>query len=145
MSVLKSIVYGSPEYAATLALRNKVMRIPLGLNIYNEDFSCEATSDIIGIFEENTLLATGVMSRPNDEVYKIEYLCVDTDLQSGGLGGIMLEHFLEVARQAGAKKMILDARVKAQRFYERHGFTAVGEVFVMPIAPVDHIAMEQDL
>lgn len=145
MSVLRPIVYGTPEYDATLALRNQVMRVPLGLNIYNEDFSCEATSDIIGIFEGDTLLSVGVMSHPEEDVYKIEYLCVDTHLQSGGLGGIMLEHFLETARQAGAKKMILDARLKAQKFYERHGFTAIGEVFVMAIAPVDHIAMEQYL
>jgi len=144
MHVLKPIIYGSPAYDATLALRNKVMRVPLGLNIYNEDFSCEATSDIIGIFEGETLLATGVMSH-SGTVYKIEYLCVDTDLQSGGLGGIMLEHFVESARQAGAKKVTLDARVKAQKFYERHGFTAVGEIFIVPIAPVDHIVMEKDL
>ena len=144
MSVLKPIIYGSPAYDATLALRNKVMRVPLGLNIYNEDFSCEANSDIIGIFEGETLLATGVMSH-SGTVYKIEYLCVDTDLQSGGLGGIMLEHFVESARQAGAKKVTLDARVKAQKFYERHGFTAVGEIFIIPIAPVDHIVMEKDL
>ena len=144
MPVLKPIVYGSPEYAATLALRNKVMRVPLGLNIYNEDFSCEAASRIIGIFDGDTLLATGVMSHQG-EVYKIEYLCVDTDLQSGGLGGVMLEHFVETARQYGGKKITLDARVKAQRFYERHGFTAVGEIFVMAIAPVDHIVMEKYL
>lgn len=38
MRAIKEILYGTEEYAKTLALRNKVMRIPLGLNIYEEDF-----------------------------------------------------------------------------------------------------------
>ena len=142
MSELRTIVYGTPEYAATLALRNKVMRIPLGLNIYNEDFSCEAASTVIGIFDGDTLLATGTMSCPDGQ-YKIDYLCVDFDLQGTGLGGRMLEHFEGIVRAAGCKKLVLDARLTAQAFYESHGFIPVGEVFVMAIAPVDHIAMEK--
>lgn len=144
MSELRTIVYGTPEYAATLALRNKVMRIPLGLNIYNEDFSCEAASTVIGIFDGDTLLATGTMSHIDGQ-HKVEYLCVDFDLQGTGLGGRMLEHFEALAREGGSKKLILDARLTAQHFYENHGYTSVGEVFVMAIAPVDHIAMEKPL
>ena len=41
MRAIKEILYGTEEYAKTLALRNKVMRIPLGLNIYEEDCSSE--------------------------------------------------------------------------------------------------------
>ena len=33
MRAIKEILYGTEEYAKILALRNKVMRIPLGLNI----------------------------------------------------------------------------------------------------------------
>ena len=62
-----------------------------------------------------------------------------------GIGGVMLEHLVEAARQAGAQKVTLDARVKAQRFYERHGFTAMGDIFFMAIAPVEHIVMERVL
>ena len=39
MGQIRFIEYGGQEYDRTLALRNKVMRIPLGLNIYREDFS----------------------------------------------------------------------------------------------------------
>jgi predicted GNAT family N-acyltransferase len=55
----------------------------------------------------------------------------------------MLEHFEGIVRAAGCKKLVLDARLTAQAFYESHGFIPVGEVFVMAIAPVDHIAMEK--
>ena len=39
MIKVENIEYGSMNYKKTLDLRNKVMRIPLGLNIYDEDFS----------------------------------------------------------------------------------------------------------
>ena len=51
MKQIKTIEYGTKEYNVTLALRNKVMRIPLGLDIYKEDFSCEKDSIIIGMFD----------------------------------------------------------------------------------------------
>jgi len=39
--LIKEIKYGSKEYQQVLELRNKVMRLPLGLNIYDEDLSEE--------------------------------------------------------------------------------------------------------
>ena len=44
MRQIKFIEYGSSDYEKTLELRNKIMRIPLGLSIYNEDFSVEKNS-----------------------------------------------------------------------------------------------------
>lgn len=42
MISIKPNPYGSPAYLETLELRNRVMRLPLGLNIHDEDFSFEA-------------------------------------------------------------------------------------------------------
>ena len=51
MREIKEIVYAAEEYAKTLALRNKVMRIPLGLIIYEEVFSSEQEALMVGMFE----------------------------------------------------------------------------------------------
>lgn len=61
MRAIKEILYGTEEYAKALALRNKVMRIPLGLNIYEEDFSSEQDALMVGMFESENLLGVGVM------------------------------------------------------------------------------------
>ena len=37
----------------------------------------------------------------------------------------------------------MDARVSAQKFYARHGYAAVGDVFLLDYAPVEHIVMEK--
>lgn len=44
MRQIKFIEYGSSDYEKTLELRNKIMRIPLKLSLYNEDFSVEKNS-----------------------------------------------------------------------------------------------------
>ena len=44
-----------------------------------------------------------------------------------------------------AEKIILDARVSAQKFYENHGYITVGDVFMLSYAPVPHILMEKKL
>ena len=74
MQNIKFIQYGTKDYQDTLKLRNKVMRIPLGLDIYKEDLSFEKKSIIIAFFDNGHLLRVGVMSNKSS-VYKIEYLC----------------------------------------------------------------------
>ncbi len=141
---IKFIDYGTKEYNDTLELRNKVMRIPLGLNIHDEDFSCEKESVIVGAFEDESMLGVGVMSN-KDDVYKVEYVCVDSDIQSRGVGSKMLDFLEKTAVKKGGKKISLDARVSAKEFYLRHGYKTVGEIFLLDYAPVEHIVMEKDI
>ena len=143
MRQIKPIEYGSAEYLETLELRNRVMRIPLGLDIHKEDFSCEKESAVIGAVYGGQLLGVGVMS--HKEVFKVEYLCVDFALQGSGIGGELLERMEAMAAEQGGKTMYLDARVTAQPFYARRGYKTTSEVFIMECAPVPHVAMEKPL
>ena len=47
MVLLKQLAYGSPDYQETIALRNTIMREPLGLSIYDEDLTNEKEAIII--------------------------------------------------------------------------------------------------
>lgn len=143
MRQIKPIAYGSPEYQETLELRNRVMRIPLGLDIHREDFSCERESAVIGAFDGERLLGVGVMS--HREVFKVEYLCVDFALQGTGVGGELLDRMEAMAAEQGGEVMYLDARVTAQPFYAHRGYETTSEVFIMECAPVPHVAMEKPL
>lgn len=144
MREIKEIAYAAEEYAKTLELRNKVMRIPLGLSIYDEDFSSEQEALMVGMFEGENLLGVGVMSNNGPE-YKLEYLCIDSEIQSCGIGANLLERLEAMAKEQGAEKILMDARVSAQKFYARHGYEAVGDIFLLEYAPVEHIVMEKKL
>ena len=143
MRQIKPIEYGSAEYLETLELRNRVMRIPLGLDIHKEDFSHESASAIIGSFDGGQLLGVGVMS--HKDVFKVEYLCVDFHLQGSGIGGELLDRMEAMAAEQGGKTMYLDARGTAQPFYAHRGYKTTSEVFIMECAPVPHVAMEKPL
>lgn len=49
-------------------------------------------------------------------------MAVDPMAQSRGLGSLVLRALEERAREAGAKRVVLNARASAQRFYEQHGY-----------------------
>ncbi len=150
MYVVKYIKYGSEEYNKTLELRNEVMRKPLGRNIYDEDFSCEANQIIIGAFETNSLftnllIGCGVLSYQGDNTWMVEYLCVDSVLQKKGVGSALMQCMEKIAMDRGATKMTLDARISAIDFYQRFGYIQKGEIFHKEIAPGGHVVMEKEL
>ena len=55
------ILYGSDLYASELELRNVVLRIPLGLSLYEENLDGERDSRHFGILEDGSLLACAVL------------------------------------------------------------------------------------
>lgn len=85
MISIKPIHYGSPAYLETLELRNRVMRLPLGLNIHDEDFSFEQNCVLYAAFDGEQVIGMGSMSREGDTC-KVEYLCVDTRDPEPGTG-----------------------------------------------------------
>lgn len=144
MLQFKDIAYHTPAYRDTLELRNRIMRIPLGRDIYQENLGAEKDAVILGAYEEETLIGVGVMI-PKEKVCSLEFLCVDTALQRGGVGGRLLNALEERARRLGAECMTMHARVSAQGFYERHGYHDTGENCIHNGAPVPHVIMEKRL
>lgn len=99
---------------------------------------------MVGMFEGENLLGVGVMLNHGPD-YKLEYLCIDSEIQSCGIGASLLEHLEERAKEQGAEKISMDARVSAKKFYARYGYETVGDIFLLDYAPVEHIVMEKKL
>jgi predicted GNAT family N-acyltransferase len=64
------------------------------------------------------------------ETGKIGRVCVLPEMRGTGLGADLVRAALEVLRaQPGIQRAKLSAQVRAMGFYEKLGFTAVGEVY----------------
>ncbi|WP_062325209.1 GNAT family N-acetyltransferase [Holzapfeliella floricola] len=87
---LKTIDYGSDRYQETLDLRNRVMKQPLNLDIRDEDLSGEESGYVVGAFNGEQLLGMGSLSYVNEKRAKVDYLCVDTEIQASGVGSNLL-------------------------------------------------------
>lgn len=144
--LIKEIQYDSKEYQQTLELRNKVMRLPLGRSIYNEDLSNEKDAYILGAFDNEQLLGVVVLSQTeHGDVLKVDYLCVDTNLQNRHIGTKLLYATEEYALASEKNVIMLEARTSAILFYKKLNYVPSGETFIKVNAPVEHILMSKQL
>lgn len=76
------------------------------------------------------------------DAWQLRGMAVAADRQGQGIGAIVLAAAIEVVRAAGAPLLWANARVTALRFYERMGFSALGEVFDYGPATLPHKKIE---
>jgi predicted GNAT family N-acyltransferase len=73
---------------------------------------------------------------------KLERLAVREAYRGQGLGKDLLQFMLGVAREKGYSRFKLHAQIHALPFYEKHGFTAKGDIFLE--AGIEHKVMVAD-
>jgi predicted GNAT family N-acyltransferase len=88
-------------------------------------------------------VATGRLLQPQAHVAQIGRMAVSKPLRGGNLGRMLVEAFIEAARQRGDHEVILHAQCSAEVFYRKLGFESHGDVF--DDAGIDHIGMSLKL
>jgi len=132
---LREIAYDSADYDASVSLRVRVLRTPLGLHPGPEERPAEARLRHLGAFEDGVLVACLMLEELGDGKIKMRQVAVDFPQQRSGLGTRLVHFSEDVARAAGQREMVLNAREKAIPFYERLGYAARGERFVEVTLP----------
>lgn len=84
-------------------------------------------------------LATGRLLEHEPGVAKIGRMAVTGTLRGSGVGRAVLEALVAAARERGFRRVLLHAQASAEGFYQRAGFTVVGERFEE--AGIPHVAM----
>ena len=140
---LRFIDYGSPEYKEMIARRMEILRKPLGLSFNEEDLAKEKDDILLGAFEDDQLVACCILTKVSEETCKLRQMAVHEKMQRNGIGAALM-HFAEnVARDAGFKSMIMNARKTAQGFYEKLGYKADGNEFIEVTIP--HYEMRKNI
>ncbi|KAA5537209.1 GNAT family N-acetyltransferase [Taibaiella lutea] len=118
-----------PFYQQVIQLRQRILRAPLGLNIYDDDLAAE-TDQLIFVFEEEQTVKGCVLMQHYDvETFKLRQMAVDINEQGKQIGRRLIEAAELYAIQLGKKNIILHARQTAVPFYEKLGYFTVGEIF----------------
>ena len=74
-----------------------------------------------------------------EEYAKIGRVAVLKENRGNGYAKMICEELVNIARERGATKVILDSQCSAEGFYRRLGFASEGEIF--DDAGIDHIHM----
>lgn len=121
--------FGSPAYQACTLLRNTILRLPLGMNLFDEDLSHEANDIHIAALENEVLLGCMVLSPKPGNVLKMRQVAVDHAAQNKGIGKVMVAFAEQWARNNGFICMELHARKTAVPFYVRQQYQTIGNEF----------------
>jgi predicted GNAT family N-acyltransferase len=137
------IPHGSADYATAVNLRRAVLRTPLGLDFTSAQLAAEAGDIHLAAFEDGELVGTMLLTSYDDQTMKLRQMAVDDAMQGQGVGAALLAAAETETRAAGKSHITLAARVTAQPFYTRNGYTAVGDIFEEVTIP--HVTMQKIL
>ncbi|MBN2579570.1 MAG: GNAT family N-acetyltransferase [Pirellulales bacterium] len=141
--VICEVAHGSPEYWATVGLRNLILRQPLGLEFTEEEREADKKFHHFASYLGGRLAGCLVLCPREGGDVQMRQVAVVAELQGQGVGTALVEYSEAWARQAGYRRMILHARDTAVAFYEKLGYSKVGEQFVEISIP--HWEMEKRL
>lgn len=140
---VRTLAHASPDYDAAVALRRKILRTPLGLDFTAEQLADEACDIHLAAYLDGNVVATVVLTPYDATTFKLRQMAVADILRGSGVGSKLLQAAENHARTAGRPRIVLAARVSAQDFYARNGYTSEGDVYTEVTIP--HIRMTKTL
>ncbi|WP_086347575.1 GNAT family N-acetyltransferase [Candidatus Enterococcus clewellii] len=128
-------------YQESLVLRNRILRLPLGRDVYAEDLLIEKENDFYGILIDEKLIATMSVYREAPFIAHLTAFAVDSSYQRKGYGRELLEFVLADLKKKGYKRINVDARAEAKVFYEKCGFGIIGKTVQNKLLGIDEYKM----
>jgi predicted GNAT family N-acyltransferase len=139
----KVFLHGSDEYRQALALRNLVLRQPLGLQFTAEDLKKDEDDLHFGTFEDNKIVACLTLSKGINGRVKLRQMAVAPEWQAKGKGKELLFEAEKYCRINQVKEIYCHARKSAVPFYKNSGYEVSGDEFTEVNIP--HFVMEKKL
>jgi predicted GNAT family N-acyltransferase len=135
--------YGSELYRQALALREAILREPLGLTLTEEELADDALRQHFCATSQGAVLGSVSLKRLDGESLQLRQMAVAEDRRRERIGARLLARAEDWARGEGYRLMVLNARLDAEGFYARFGYLAQGEPFDENTVP--HIRMTKRL
>lgn len=142
-SHITMVEHGTPAYEQTVALRDNVLRKPLGMRFYKKDLLTESDSIHLAYYDHDKLLGCLMLKPIKKSLYKMRQVAVDPSAQGKGVGTQLVKYSEEILQKMGVCLLVLHARDVAIPFYLRLGYQIVGESFEE--IGIAHVRMHKQL
>lgn len=134
---------GSDLYRRALALREEILRRPLGLTISEDELADDAMRQHFCAVADGLVIGT-VSLRPLDEsTLQLKQMAIAVNRRLERVGARLLSHAETWGADGGFRLMVLHARIGAEGFYLRFGYRIEGAPFNEHTIP--HIRMTKRL
>jgi predicted GNAT family N-acyltransferase len=128
--LFREIFFGSDQYQRACALRDEVLRAPLGLPLSEDDLKGEAGQLHFGLFDNDELAACVTAIALTTDHAKIRQTAVVAAYQRQGLGRRIMTQLEAALAARGFVSLSLHARSTAVGFYQKLGYETVGDEFI---------------
>jgi N-acetylglutamate synthase-like GNAT family acetyltransferase len=120
------------DFVRYYALRFDVLRKPWNQPPGSEKDELEPTAiHAMIVSDEGEVVGVCRMQYNSSEEAQLRYMGIRDDCQGKGIGNLLIAHFETMARAAGKKRMVLEAREKAVTFYERNGYSVLAKSYLL--------------
>lgn len=144
MSGPTATVATAADWPELAALRTRVFVVEQGVPAEIEQDAADATAvHVLSRDGTGAVVATGRLLLRGDGTASIGRMAADPAVRGRGHGAAVLAELHRQAAVRGATAVELHAQMSARRFYERAGYSAVGEVYQE--AGIAHITMRRSL
>ena len=134
--IIREVQYGGDGYREVLAMRDRILRAPLGLTWSIADLEGESEQLHFALFDENgTLIACVVIKLLDGNTAKLRQMAVDESHRAIGAGRRLLQGVEEILRQKGVRRIEMDARKTAVGFYRKLGYEIEAGEFTQVTIP----------
>ena len=132
------------EWEAYLLFRWEILRKPLGMSKESlADAIEEESFHLMGVDEQNKVIASGRVHFNSSKEAQIRYMAVDQAFQRKGVGSEIVYKLEDHASTEGAEFIVLNAREKAISFYKSLGYEELGPY--ISDTGIPHKAMRKSL
>jgi len=136
------IDHSSKDYESVLALRQEILRTPLGLAFTKEELDREKNNIQVAGFIENEVIATASLAKEQPS-YRMRLVAVKENLQGLGVGSKLVDFCEHYAKKVGASSIYCHARNHAVSFYTKKGYLPEGQNFTE--VGIMHIRMRKSI
>ncbi len=125
----REVRWNTPEYQEMLSLRNRILRKPLGLDLYEEDLSHEYACRHLAAYRGGKLVGTLLLELLDSSTVRMKQVAVD-ELQRGrGIGAGLVRYAEDLCRRDGIRTILVHARRTAEGFYRKIGYQCTSGEF----------------
>ncbi|MBL0309329.1 MAG: GNAT family N-acetyltransferase [Bacteroidetes bacterium] len=140
---IRMFFFNAPEYLHALALRDEVLRKPLGLKFTRDELEKDKPDIHFGLFADGEIVACLILSESGGGRMKMRQVAVSEAHQRIGLGMHLSNAAEKYAVENECHTMYCHARKEAVPFYLSMGYQLVSDEFLE--IGLSHYIMEKGL